>query len=302
MQNIDYHLTGYITEYLESHEQICFKFVNRNNYQILEKLSVKIPEPSFKNNIPLNIVYWLIDNLKLSKNFQSSCCTRLCFEKDYYKLYECLEYKGFFFSIYFLKECLSMNADDIILNYIMSKKNLYDVTTIYTAAIMNNKRVIKWCIRNKNLCLLPDIFNDIIYNLMEFACNTDKDNISTVKYLIKNEFKITASCLRNCISHNNFNIFKYILDKIKNDLSINFTPTELMNIAIVNNRLNFMKHIKDIFNVQLSDISCIYDLVKKYKINRDNNNRECIEWLLQKGKYILQEDIEIQLIYLGFDV
>ena len=85
MQNIDYHLTGFITEYLESHEQICFKFVNKYNYEIFKKLSVKIPEPSFRNNIPLNIVYWLIDNLKFSEKFQSSCCTRLCFEKEYYK-------------------------------------------------------------------------------------------------------------------------------------------------------------------------------------------------------------------------
>lgn len=302
MQNIDYHLVGYISTFLESHEQICFKFANKSIYKIFHMLSLKIQEPSFKNKIPLNIVYWLIDNLKLGENFQTSCCTRLCMEKDYYKLYECIEDRNFLFSIHFLKQCLSMNAGDVILNCIMSKKYIYDFNTMYAAAIMNNKRVIKWCIRNKKLCLLADIFDNIKYDLIEFACKTKIDNISTVKYLINNGFKITPLCLENCIRYNNINIFKYILNKIKHDLSINFTPIALMNMAILLCKLNFMKYIKEIFDIRISNISHIYDLVKKYKENRDRNIKECIGWLIDNGKYIFQEDIEIQLIHLGFNV
>ena len=302
MQNIDYHLVGYIATFLESHEQVCFKFANKTTYRIYQTLNLKIREPSFKNKIPLNIVYWLVNTLKMGENFQTSCCTRLCLEKDYYKLYECIEDRNFSFSIYFLKQCLSMNAGDIILNCIMSKKYIYDFNTIYTAAIMNNKRVIKWCIRNKKLCLLADIFDNIKYDLIEFACKTKIDNITTVKYLINNGFKITPLCLENCIRHNNINIFKYILNKIKHDLSINFTPIALMNMAILLCKLNFMKYIKEIFDVRISNISHIYDLVKKYKENRDRNIKECIGWLIDNGKYIFQEDIEIQLIYLGFNV
>jgi len=302
MQNIDYHIVGYIAEYLESHEQVCFKFVNKTTYGICELLNLKIREPSFKNKIPLNIVYWLVDTLKMGENFQTSCCTRLCLEKEYCKLYEYIEDRNFSFSIYFLKQCLSMNAGDIILNCIMSKKYIYDCNTIYTAAIMNNKRVIKWCLRNKKLCLRPELFDNVKYDLVEFACKTKIDNISTVKYLINNGFKLTASCLKNCISHNNFNIFKYIINKIKYVLTINFTPVEIMNIAIQYERLNFMKCIKKIYGVRITDITHIYTLVKKYKENRDRNVKECIGWLIDNGKYIFQEDIEIQLIHLGFNV
>ena len=133
------------------------------------------------------------------------------------------------------------------------------------------------------------------------AVNADKYTCSICSGIFNHASSLSRH-KKKCIEHNNLNIFKYILDKIKYDLSMNFTPIELMNMSIVNNRLNFMKHVKDIFIVQLSDITYIYDLVKKYKINKDKNIRECIEWLLQIGRYILQEDIEIQLIYLGFDI
>ena len=302
MQNIDCHLIGYITEYLESHEQICLKFINKSTCEILEKLNFKIQEPSFKNKIPLNIVHWLIDNLKISDNFQSSCCNRLCFEKDYCKLYECLDNKNFSFSISFLQQCLSEKIDDIILNCIMSRKYTYNFTTIYMSAIMNNKRVLKWCLRNKKLCLTPDMFYGATYDLLEFACKTEIDNISTVKYLLKNNFKINRECILNCVDHDNINIFKYILNKVKYDLSICFNPNELMNMAIEKYRLDFMKYIKIIYDVRISDISFIYYLVKKYKIDRDRNIKKCIEWLLENGKYVFQEDIEIQLIHLDFNV
>jgi hypothetical protein len=302
MQNIDCYLIKNITEYLQRHEKVCFKFVNNHIYTIFKIFSINIKEPSFNNNIPLNIVYWLIDNFNFNKKFQSSCCTKLCFEKKYYKLYECLDDKKFYFDIYFLRNCLLHDTDDIILNCIMSKKYIYDCNTIYTAAIMNNKRVIKWCLRNKKLCLRPELFDNVKYDLVEFACKTKIDNISTVKYLIKNNFKVNGKCLKNCIECNNFNIFKYILNKVKHDLSINFTPLELMNMSIVYNRLNFMKHIKEIYSVRITDITHIYTLVKKYKETRDRNIKECIGWLIDNGKYIFQEDIEIQLIHLGFNV
>jgi hypothetical protein len=302
MQNIDCYLIKNITEYLQRHEKVCFKFASKYTYTIFKIFSINIREPSFNNIIPLNIVYWLIDNFKFSKKFQSSCCTKLCFEKEYYKLYECLDNKKFYFDIYFLRNCLVHDTDDIILDYIMSKKKLYSIITIYTAAKMNNKRVLKWCLRNKKLCLRPELFVHIKYDLMHFACATKFDNIITVKYLIKNNFKITALCLKNCIIYNNFKIFRYIINKVKNDLSINFTPTELMNISIENVRLNFMKYLKEIYNVRLCEISVIYDLVKKYKKNNNKNIRNCIEWLLENGKYTLQEDIEIQLIHLGFNL
>ena len=300
MQNIDYHLIGYIAEYLKSHEQICFKFINKNTCKIFQLLNFKIQEPSFKNRIPLNIVYWLVDNLKLSKNFQSSCCTRLCFEKDYYKLYDCLEDKNYCYSNSFLGQCLSNDVVDIIINCIMSKKYMFDFTTIYIAARKNNKRVLKWCLKNKKLC--TSFYDNIIYDLIQFVCKTDIDNISSVKYLLENGFKITPICLEECIIHNNFIIFQYLINNVKYDLSINFTPTELMNTAIQYERLNFMKYIKEIYDVRITDISFIYDLVRKYKKTMKIHTRDCIEWLIDNGKYIFQEDIEIQLIYLGFNV
>jgi len=184
----------------------------------------------------------------------------------------------------------------------MSKKRTYDYLTIYACARLNNKRVLKWCLRNKNKCLQQNLLDNIIYHLMECTCTTEIDNINIVKYLIKNNFKITSLCLKNCIRHNNFKIFKYILNKVKYDLSINFTPIELMNIAIESRRLIFMKYIKAKYDVRLCDISFIYDLVKEYNKNSFKNIRNCIEWLLVNGKYILQEDIEIQLIHIGFNV
>jgi hypothetical protein len=304
MQNIDlnFYLIKNITEYLYTHEQVCFKFVNKSIYEAFNLLSLKIKEPSFNYNFSLKILYWLIDNLKLSKKFQVSCCNKLCVKKDFCKLYECLDNKNFDYSPSFLRLCLVYEVDDIILNCIMSKKQMYDLSTIYLAAVMNNKRVLKWCFRNKKLCTSQDIFDDTMYDLIEYACKTKYDNLTTVRYLFKNNFKVNKECLKNCIKHGNFYIFRYILDKIKYDLSINFTPSELMNISIEYNRLNFMKHLKEIYGLKPRDITFIYNLVNQYNQTNDKNILDCIEWLLDNGKYILQEDIEKQLFHIGFNV
>jgi len=301
MENIDSYLIKYIIEYLDSYEQVCFKFTNKSIYKIFKLLSFEIKEPFINHNFPLNILYWLIDNFKLSTQFQISCCNKLCIEEHFAKLYNCLDYKNFDYSVSFLRLCIVQEADDNILNFIMSKKQMYDLLTIYLAAVMNNKRVLKWCFRNKKLCIVPNFFDDIIYDLIEYACKTKYDNLSTVTYLLKNNFKVNKECLKNCIKNNNFYIFRYILDKIKYDLSINFTPMEIMNISIEYNRLNFMKHLKDIYEVRPCDITFIYNLVKQYKQTNDKNILDCIGWLLDNGKYVLQEDIQIQLINIGFN-
>ena len=281
MENIDLYVIKNITEYLYTYEQVCFKFINKNMYKTFTELQIKLKDLSIKNSIPINIILWLINNFKLTKKFQTECCYYLVSN-----LLSCLSVKKFNYDAYFLNYCLTSNVDDIILNILLDKKCNYNLKTIYTATIKNNTYVVKWCLKNKKLCIdgEEDTFTELKYTLIELACKSKETISSTIKFLIKNNFTVTRHSLFHCIELNNINVFKCIIDIIKYDLSINFTPNELIKYSASYFRLDFMKYIKETYNILLEN-ELINIFIRGYKQIVDNKNLQnkilnCIEWCL----------------------
>jgi hypothetical protein len=57
MQNINCYNITYIAEYLQNHEQVCFKYINKAIYEIFKTLEFKIKDVSFRDDIPEKVAY-----------------------------------------------------------------------------------------------------------------------------------------------------------------------------------------------------------------------------------------------------
>ena len=177
--------------------------------------------------------------------------------------------------------------------------------TIYTAATKNNTYVIKWCLKNKKLCIDRKDFADIKYTLIELACKSKDTSSSTIKFLIENNFKVTRSSLFHCIELDNINVFKCIIDIIKYDLSINFRPNELIKYSASYFRLDFMKYIKETYNTYLeSELINIFITYYKQVVNNKNLQdriSNCIKWCLSCN-IDLTTIQKMRLLRIGFTV
>ena len=273
MDTIDKYNIFMIKEYLYPYEQVCLKFVNKYIYEVFNK---NLNCPDNLEKIPKHILHWLVINLNVTKKFQISYTKILCEQQDENNLYDSLINKNFIFdSVYFLGYCLSYNISDFFIDYLLNKKVNFNLNTISLSLKTNDKYVLKWCLKNKNLC--TDYISDIENALINIACANDTDELDCIKYLLKHNYYFDFTALNTCITHNNIKVFDYLIKKIKYDFSFMFCPNNLFMLSITQSNIRFIKYIYKEFSPLIED-RYLDTLLMMHDSLPSKETKKCIEW------------------------